>query len=220
MPSGGNICPMILDKCNKEGYQCSSTYNAIKFNFSMTKSCKSMTYNSLKIGLIWQKQTSWQVCILCIKIIKISGWKIHDFCHFLTNFMTFPGLEKKTKQTNKHFAWLFQAAGILGYDFSNALQCDFEIMFTTEWVDISFKSAKWAYLLGIPTLPVLCFFNLPQVGCRIQMEQPIPAEHSKSRVLMKKVSVVARWVGMRLFQQTSHKIWIKFNMAWIGNPCR
>ena len=34
------------------------------------------------------------------------------------------------------------------------LLCDFQIRFITEGVNISFKSAKWAYLLGIHTPPV------------------------------------------------------------------
>ena len=34
--------------------------------------------------------------------------EIHDFCHFLTNSMTIPGLENKN-----HFPWLFQAVGTL-----------------------------------------------------------------------------------------------------------
>ena len=63
----------------------------------------------LKLDLMQQNlQTSWQVSILCILKIKISVWKIHDFCHFLTNSMIIPGPKNK-----KHFPWLFQAAGTL-----------------------------------------------------------------------------------------------------------
>ena len=40
--------------------------------------------------------------------IQKNVWKIHDFCHFLTIFMTIPGLENKN-----HFPWLFQATGTM-----------------------------------------------------------------------------------------------------------
>ena len=39
--------------------------------------------------------------------------------------------------------------------------------------DILFRSAKWAYLLGIHTPPMFrCFLNLPQGVCVIRMELP------------------------------------------------
>ena len=40
--------------------------------------------------------------------LKPYPWLFHDFCHFLTNSMTIPGLENKN-----HFPWLFQAEEIL-----------------------------------------------------------------------------------------------------------
>ena len=59
-----------------------------------------------------EKRTSWQVHILgffdnqnhCLE----NPWLFHDFCDFLTNSMTIPGLENKN-----HFTWLFQATGTL-----------------------------------------------------------------------------------------------------------
>ena len=59
---------------------------------------------------------------------QISVWKIHDFCHFLTNSIT-PGLENKN-----HFPWLFQAAETLYYDSleSQSLQCNDQIKMFSE----------------------------------------------------------------------------------------
>ena len=41
-----------------------------------------------------------------------------------------------------------------------------------EKVNISFRSAKGAYLFEIPTAPVLYFSEIFHGGCGIQMEQP------------------------------------------------
>ena len=77
----------------------------------MTKSCKSMTYKSKNRTKNGKKRTSWQVHILCILIIKIhrleNPWLFHDFCHFLTNFMTIPGLENKYHfpRLSQDFSW-------------------------------------------------------------------------------------------------------------------
>ena len=54
-------------------FQGSCTLSAIKFyDFSMTKSCKSMTYYTKNWTKNGKKRTSWQVHILCILIMLIK----------------------------------------------------------------------------------------------------------------------------------------------------
>ena len=63
--------------------------------------------------------------------------------------------------------WIFKCTYLL---------CDFSIRFCTEGVNILFRIAKWAYLLGICTPCRRYFLNLPHGVCEIQMSCQFPCK--------------------------------------------